>query len=133
MGEVYRAVHRSGGRVVALKRLMTSANGNAEAIATLEGEARLAKLLDHPGIAKLADMGQVDGVHFIAYEYVHGRDLRAIHERVLRGGGPQSRPRRTATYDEARLAREMAAPLPLDVAIHVTLRVAEALAHAHSL
>jgi serine/threonine-protein kinase len=133
MGEVYRAVHRAGGRVVALKRLSPGATGSADAIATLEGEARLARLLDHPGIAKLADMGQVEGVHFIAYDYVDGRDLRAIRERILRGGPPSSRPRRTVTYDEARAAREVAAPLPIDVAIHIALRVAEALEHAHSL
>jgi serine/threonine-protein kinase len=127
MGEVYRAVARRDGRVVALKRLMTSET-TAEAVAMLEEEATLAKELDHPAISKLADVGQVDGVHYIAYEYVAGRDLRAIQARALRRGlAPPSSPRRDAASKEPEPA-----PVPLDVAVYIVLRVAEALAHAHA-
>ncbi len=125
MGEVYRAVARRDGKVVALKRLGASASGNAEAVAMLEAEAELGRALDHPAILKVADIGQVEGVHYIAYDYVHGRDLRALQDRALRKGMPPPSSGRRSTADVE------PEPVPLDVAIHVVLRVAEALAHAH--
>ncbi len=140
MGEVYRAVARRDGRVVALKRLMTSTSGNAEAVAMLQSEADLARFLDHPGISKVADVGQVEGVHYIAYDYVHGRDLRAIQARASRDAGrdggreggrrgaPPSSGRRSSHDGEPRPQ----VPIDLDVAVHVVLRVAEALGHAHA-
>ncbi|MFT3772492.1 MAG: serine/threonine-protein kinase [Minicystis sp.] len=129
MGEVYRAKQRSGGRVVALKRLMASASQSAEAVASLRSEAELLRILDHPGIAKVVDVGEAEGCHYIAYEFVPGRDLRAIADRVRRHGvPPPSGPRRSPSYPRA---EEDLAPMPLDVAIHVVLLVAEALAHAH--
>lgn len=140
MGEVYRAVARRDGRVVALKRLMTSTSGNAEAVAMLQSEADLARFLDHPGISKVADVGQVEGVHYIAYNYVHGRNLRAIQARASRDAGrdggreggrrgaPPSSGRRSSHDGEPRPQ----VPIDLDVAVHVVLRVAEALGHAHA-
>src|SRR6185437_11885849 len=125
MGEVYRAVARRDGRVVALKRLMTSASGNPEAVAMMQEEAELNRVLDHPAISKLTDVGQVEGVHYIAYEYVHGRDLRAIQER-LRRGPPSSRGGRRPTLDGE------PKPVPLDIAVYIALHVADALAHAHA-
>jgi serine/threonine protein kinase len=69
--------------------------------------------------------GEVEGVHYIAYDYVHGRDLRAIQERLRRGGPPGAPGRRSTLDGEPR-------PVALDVAIYIVLRVAEALAHAHA-
>jgi serine/threonine-protein kinase len=132
MGEVYRAIHRPTGRLVALKRLMASASGNAEAILSLRQEATLLRALDHPGIAKVVEVGEVDGVHFIAYEFIWGRDLRAIQDRAMgRGLSPASRrtPLSRPGLDAPPSSRHE--PIPLDVALHVALRVAEALAHAH--
>src|SRR5262245_3848559 len=107
MGEVWKAVHRHDRRVVSLKRLMPSVSGNADAVEMFEAEASLSRVLDHPGIAKVSDIGVVEGVHYIAYEYVPGRDLRALQERAARlalGGGrwgaspPPSSPRRMPSY-----------------------------------
>jgi serine/threonine-protein kinase len=135
MGEVWKAVDRRDRRVVALKRLMPSASGVAEAVEMLQAEATLSRLLDHPGIAKVTDIGQVDGAHFIAYEYVHGRDLRAVQERAARLRSPlPTSSRRIPTYrgDDGDGALPPAARIPVDVAVHVVLRVAEALGHAHA-
>src|SRR5262249_25578368 len=110
------------------KRLMASAS-NAETVAGLVEEAKLAGVLDHPAIARLADVGQVEGVHYIAYDYVPGRDLRAIQERAM--GRGQSRRRSSIPDGVARDALKPQ-PVPIDVAVHIVLRVAEALAHAHA-
>lgn len=109
LGEVFRAVSRKDGRLVALKRLMPYLCEDREVVEMLKLEAKLASELDHPSVAKVVDAGEVAGVHFIAYAYVDGRDLRVIHERALRGG-------------------EL---MPLDVVIHIIVRVAEGLAYVH--
>jgi serine/threonine protein kinase len=109
LGEVFRAVERSSGRLVALKRLMPYLCEDREVVQMMSREAKLAGELDHPSLAKVVDSGEVAGVHFIAYSYVHGRDLRAIHERALRSGGL----------------------VPLDIVVFIGLRVAEGLAYAH--
>ena len=109
LGEVFRAF-ASGGRAVALKRLSPSAALDREVTETLHHEAQISRFLDHPGIAKVVDVGDVAGAHYIAYEYVHGRDLRAVADRAHRVGEV----------------------LPLEVTLHVVLRICEALAHAHT-
>jgi serine/threonine protein kinase len=109
LGEVFRAFSRQSGKVVALKRLSFNASHDREVIETLREEAQISRALDHPAITKVTDIGHVEDIHYIAYEYVHGRDLRALTERAAKDGGE----------------------LPIDVALHVILRVCEALAHAH--
>ncbi len=115
LGEVYRAISRRGGRVVALKRLLSSSSDDLDVIEGLRAEADLVMSLDHPGIAKVVDIGEVDGTHFIAYAFVDGRDVRSMQERALRGDG-RNPPER----------------VPLEVALHVAVRVLDALAYAHA-
>jgi serine/threonine protein kinase len=111
LGEVFRALRRHDGRTVALKRLMPYLCEDKEVVEMLHLEAKLASDLNHPSIAKVVDAGEVSGVHYIAYAYVDGRDLRALHERALRAGDL----------------------IPLDVVIYIVLRVTEGLAYVHSL
>jgi eukaryotic-like serine/threonine-protein kinase len=110
LGEVFRAVSTADGRTVALKRLMPYLCQDPEVVAMLHLEASLASSLDHPALAKVVDSGEVSGIHYIAYAYVHGRDLRAIHERALRGGSL----------------------IPLDIALYIVLQIAAGLVHVHA-
>ena len=127
-GEVFRAVERASGRVVALKRLMPAVCADEEVIAAVHDEATLARALDHPGITKVIDVGDIDGIYYLAYEFVHGRDLRTIQSRAASpaagGPGPPSS-RRTAPPPAL-------APVPLDVALAVVMSVCKALDHAHA-
>jgi serine/threonine protein kinase len=41
-------------------------------------EARIAAGLDHPNIAHVSDIGEINGEPFFVMQYIHGRDLRAI-------------------------------------------------------
>ena len=84
MGEVYRAVDRRLGRSVALKVLPLQMALDDDRARRFIGEARAASALNHPNVAIIYDVGQSDGVSFIAMEYVEGRTLaERIAERPM--------------------------------------------------
>jgi serine/threonine protein kinase/Tfp pilus assembly protein PilF len=76
MGEVYLAEDTRLGRKVALKILPKESTQNEERVRRFEQEARAASALNHPNIVTIYEVGQVDGRHFIATEYIEGQTLR---------------------------------------------------------
>src|SRR5580658_2122627 len=76
MGEVYQATHLFLEREVALKTLQADAVD--EHFASLIQEARATSALDHPNIVKVYDVADVDGIAYIAMEYVEGQTLRQL-------------------------------------------------------
>ena len=85
MAEVFRATHTPSGTLVALKRILPEIAEDEEFIKMFEDEARIASQLEHPYIARCLDFGDVDGDWYIAFEYVAGKDLRALFDRVREG------------------------------------------------
>lgn len=80
MGEVYAAQDTSLGRKVALKVLPLDVAANQDRMRRFKQEATAAASLNHPNIAHVYEIGEADGFHFIAMEYVEGETLRAkIH------------------------------------------------------
>lgn len=104
MGVVYRARDVRLDRPVAIKILPAGFVQDAERKWRFEREARTASALNHPHIVTIYDIGEADGVDFIAMEYVKGRPLDA---RIPPGG------------------------LPLETALDWAVQAAEALAAAH--
>ncbi len=82
MGEVFLAEDMTLGRRVALKVLTPSGGPDSDRARRFAQEARLASAISHPNIAQIFEIGEADGVNFIAMEYVEGEALSA---RVLRG------------------------------------------------
>ncbi len=78
MGEVYRARDTRLKREVALKVLPPKWMADAERKRRFEREARAASALNHPNIVTIYDIDQVDGVSFIAMEYVAGKTLDQV-------------------------------------------------------
>ena len=81
MGEVYRARDVRLERSVAVKILPAELSGDAHYRQRFEREARAASALSHPHIAHVYDVGEQDGTHFIAMEYVEGENLRQLVSR----------------------------------------------------
>jgi serine/threonine protein kinase len=73
-------------RLVAVKRILPSIAEDEEFITMFVDEAKIAVQLTHANIAQIFDLGRVEGSFFIALEYVHGKDLRAIFNRARQRG-----------------------------------------------
>ena len=76
MGEVYLAQDTSLHRRVALKVLLATVASDGDRMRRFKQEATAAASLNHPNIAHIYEIGEVDGTHFIAMEYVDGVTLR---------------------------------------------------------
>lgn len=104
MAAVIKARDLELDRLVALKILPPEAAQDAESIARFKQEARAVALLDHANIARVYFCGEDQGLHFIAFEFVEGENLRTLIER--RG------------------------PLPAAECVHYMLQIAAGLHHA---
>src|SRR5713101_538482 len=76
MGEVYLAQDTQLDRKVALKILPPDLAANQDRMRRFVQEAKAAAALNHPNIAHIYEIGEADGVNFIAMEYVEGATLR---------------------------------------------------------
>ncbi|HEY7818061.1 MAG TPA: serine/threonine-protein kinase, partial [Vicinamibacteria bacterium] len=76
MGAVYRARDLKLGREVALKVLSPEFSGDAERLRRFEQEARAASSLSHPNIVHIYDVGESEGLRYIAMELAEGTTLR---------------------------------------------------------
>ena len=104
MGVVYRAVDEQLHRPAAVKFLPQSSASDADRLARFKNEARALAAVNHPHILTIYEVGESDGVPFIAAELVEGVTLR----------------------DRLRKS-----PIPPTEAIDVGVQIARALAAAH--
>ena len=84
MGEVYRAMDLTLGQSVALKFLPEEAARNQSILERFHGEVRVARVVSHPNVCRVYDIGQVEGMPFISMEYVDGEDLASLLTRIGR-------------------------------------------------
>ncbi|HEY0006097.1 MAG TPA: serine/threonine-protein kinase, partial [Pyrinomonadaceae bacterium] len=77
-GAVYKAVDTKLGRTVVIKVLPPELTVKEANLKRFEREARLASALDHPNICTIFDLNHADGIHYIAMQYVEGRNVRQL-------------------------------------------------------
>lgn len=105
MGEVYLASDLKLGRKVALKLLPARFTTDKDRLRRFMQEAKAASALNHPNIITVFEIGQAEGAHFIATEFVAGHMLRQQLSQT---------------------------PMKVSAALDVSIQVAEALAAAHA-
>jgi serine/threonine protein kinase len=111
VGIVYKAEDTKLGRTVAIKCLRNLLTVGSEQRKRFEQEARAAASLNHPGIATIYGLEEVDGQLFIVMEFVDGQNLRR-----LIGNKP---------------GRPYTPTLPLEKILNYTVKIAEGLKTAH--
>lgn len=95
-------------RFVAIKRLLPEFERNPLLREMFLDEARLASELSHPNIGQVYELGEVDGQHFIAMEFIDGLSLEdVIHHYAERG------------------------PIPVELAARLMVNILDALEYAH--
>ncbi len=104
-GTVYKATDTKLGRAIVIKVLPPELTLKEANLKRFEREARLASALDHPNICTIFDLNEIGGVHFIAMQYVEGKNVRELVS---------------------------GRPLDLRSALSIAIQVADALAAAHS-
>ncbi|MBX3275336.1 MAG: serine/threonine protein kinase [Sandaracinaceae bacterium] len=112
MAEVFKAkIYGAEGfeRLIAIKRILPNLTEDDDFVQMFVDEAKIAVRLNHPNIVGIDDLGKAEGTLFIAMEYVHGKDLRAIYD-----------------VDNAR-----GTSTPVGISCHIVMKMCEALHHAH--
>jgi len=98
-------------RRVALKRLYPHVAENPELVTMFIDEARLARYLKHPNIARVYEFGRISGTYFIAFEFVQGPTVQQIADQCDTQVG----------Y------------MPIPIVLEIGIQLCDALHHAHNL
>jgi eukaryotic-like serine/threonine-protein kinase len=108
------AVHLARSRAiknpVALKRMYPHVATVRELVGSFIDEARLARYLRHPGIARVYEFGRLRGVYFIAFEFVPGPTLQQLQKHCI----------------------EFVGKMPIAVVLEIAYQLCDALDHAHN-
>jgi TonB family protein len=96
-------------KILAIKRILPHMSDNEEFITMFIDEAKLAAQLSHHNICQIFDLGKIDNSYYIAMEYVHGKDLRAV----------------------LKTARTRSKAIPAELGIFITSKICSALDYAH--
>jgi serine/threonine-protein kinase len=91
MAEIYLALQTGMGgfgKLLVIKRIKQAHNKDREFIGMFLDEARIAASLSHPNITQIFEVGEIDTIHYIAMEYVHGEDLRSLCRKLAKERRP---------------------------------------------
>ena len=82
MGEVYLARETKLNRLVALKILPWHFVADVERSTRFQTEARALSSLNHPNLITVYEVGEADGLNFIATEFVEGQTLASLRQKL---------------------------------------------------
>ena len=78
MAVVYKARQINLDRIVALKVLPPALTHDASYVTRFRQEAKSAARLDHPHIMPIYEVGEANGLHYIAMKYIQGRTVKEL-------------------------------------------------------
>ena len=83
-GVIYKAKHRSMGRIVALKVLSRQATSSPQFVERFERKMKILGRLSHANLVSAHEAGQRQGTYYLVMEYVDGQNLQSL----LKTSGP---------------------------------------------
>ena len=105
-------VDKNGQRsMVALKRLKPELSDDRDFVESFVQEARLARLANHPNIARAYELGKLEDTYYIAMELVRGPTLQAVMTQ----------------------SRTAAGAIPLPIIVDILIQLCDAVDHVHHL
>jgi serine/threonine protein kinase len=112
MAEIFKA--KSYGvegfeKIIAIKRILPSMGEDRDFVKMFIDEAKIVGQLSHANICQIFELGRIDGTHFIAMEYIWGKDLLQLQNRL----------------------KKASQVMPPAMAAHIIARVCEGLDYAH--
>lgn len=96
-------------RVLAIKRILPHLAEDPHFVKMFVEEAKIVVQLSHANIARIYELGEVEGQYYIAMEYIDGRDIGSILRRC----------------------HEQKVHVPVEIAVHILIKTCQALHHAH--
>ncbi|HEY2253955.1 MAG TPA: serine/threonine-protein kinase, partial [Planctomycetaceae bacterium] len=78
MGAVFRALDTRLNRVVALKVLPPALSRDPLIVQRFKNEGQAAAQLDHENVARVYYIGEEYGLHYIAFEFINGTNIREL-------------------------------------------------------
>ena len=96
-------------KTIVLKRIRPHLSKQSSFVRMFLNEAKLAAQLNHPNIVQIYDLGRIGESHYIAMEYIFGRDMRRIIPK----------------------ADSLEIPFPMVYALKIASSVCEGLYYAH--
>jgi len=113
MAEVFLArpaVREGDGRLLVVKRILPHIASQHEFLNMFQREIQIIMGFNHPHVVQLHDFGAVDGQPYIAMEYIEGKSLREVNDRL----------------------RDTNAMMPMSVAMSLIAQAASGLYYAHT-
>ncbi len=113
MAEIFLARPAStsaNGRILVLKRILPQATLDPEFISMFQSEIKVSMGFNHANLVQIYDFGKCEGKHFIAMEYIEGKNLRELTSKFM-------------TREE---------PVPVELAVSVIAQTAAGLQYAHT-
>jgi serine/threonine protein kinase len=112
MAEIFKA--KSYGvegfeKIIAIKRILPSMGEDRDFVKMFIDEAKIVGQLSHANVCQIFELGRIDGTHFIAMEYIWGKDLLQLQNRL----------------------KKVNQMMPPAMACHIIARVCEGLDYAH--
>jgi serine/threonine protein kinase len=112
MAEVFKAKSfgvKGFAKIIAIKKILPHLAEDEHFVDMFVAEAKMAVQLNHAHICQIFELGRHGGDHYIAMEYIGGKDLLSLHNHFRRSG----------------------TLMPVDLAAYIGACVAEGLDYAH--
>ena len=96
-------------RIYAVKKILPHVAEDGEFITMFQDEANITVQMQHANIGQVFEFNKIDGIYYIAMEYISGKDLKTVW-----------------SYQRSRKTT-----MPLELACHVVQKMADGLDYAH--